>query len=80
VWPDRRCPIPLIDSGLWPLFGGAKLLGLDIWHGVDRLGTYENEYLHGVSRLYQGVLIRHQSYHRDMRVPLVLSLCQVVMG
>jgi hypothetical protein len=28
--PNRRCPVPSLSSGWWPLFGGVKPPGLDI--------------------------------------------------
>jgi hypothetical protein len=36
---DRHCPVTSRYSGQWFLSRGGKPPGLDIYRGVDRLGT-----------------------------------------
>jgi hypothetical protein len=61
-----------------PFLGGAKPPGLDIGCIVDRLGTCVTE------SYMEKLTFTRVSYIRDimaiMRVPLVESLCQTVMG
>jgi hypothetical protein len=45
--------------------GGAKPPGLNILHGVDRLGTYKTESYMEKPAFTMGMLIQHQSYHGD---------------
>jgi hypothetical protein len=52
-----------LSGGAFP--GGAKPSGLDILHGVDRLGTYKTESYMEKPAFTEGVLIRCQSYHGD---------------
>jgi hypothetical protein len=39
--PDKCCAITSLSSVRWPLSGGAKPPGLDIYHGVDHPSTCE---------------------------------------
>jgi hypothetical protein len=68
VLPDRCFPIPLLSSGWWPLFGGAKPPGLDISCGVDRPGTCEAE-------SYMEKLVFTRACLSDVRVIMAIYVC-----
>jgi hypothetical protein len=78
--PDRCCPVPSLSSGRWPLFGGAKLQGLDIWSGVDCPGTCETKLYIEKLAFIRACLSDVRDIMVIMRVALVELLCQMVMG
>jgi hypothetical protein len=71
---------PVDQQWGWPLSRGAKLPGLNIWHGVDRPGICE-------TKSYMEKLIFTRAYLSNVKVIMVIMcvpsielLCQSVMG
>jgi hypothetical protein len=80
VLPNTDCPVPSLNSGWWPYSEGAKSPGLDIWRGVDRLGTCQTESYMEKLTFNMACLSDISVVMMIMCVPLIVLLCQAAMG
>jgi hypothetical protein len=69
--PNRRHPIPSLNSGWWPFFVDVKPPGLDIWRVVDHPGTCETE-------SYMEKLTFTRACLSSVRVKMVIYACSLV--